>query len=331
MVHWRISKRATSRGAAQRVVRRLLAAGCQSHKIRAAPVACLAIVGLAVLAPAGCATHSTKRQASLSKTHVLLAQDYLQKKNPEGAKQELFKALKVDPESEDAHRLLGIVFFLEGVHAMNFVDRTQCLKGSAATEQRELASAKFRDAEKHLLRSLGKAKEDAQSKSDTLNYLANVALHFGRYDQAITYATRAADSILYTSRYMALGTRGWSHFKKGQHALAARDLRQALFHQPKFCVGRFRLAKVYYARGEYQQAAAELEKVVVDKACTFQDPSHLLGLVYTKLHRTDMARKHFNRCVTRNPKSCLSLECQRYGKLIDSRPRPSIDPPTMQR
>lgn len=263
-----------------------------------------------------CDTGSVQRNAKLSNTHFLLGQDYLKRKNPQAAKQELLKALELDPENQEAHQLVGVVFFMEGVHAMNFIERRQCLKGSAASEQREVANETFRDAEKHFHKAVALSGKDGKIESEALNYLANIAIHFKRYKKAVEYTTRALENIMYGNRHMALGVRGWAYALKGDYADAARDLRQALFHQEGFCVGRYRLAKVYYEQKHYDEAIEELVRVVGDKTCMFQDPHHLLGLAYTKTRKPEKAKFHFDRCVASNPRSCLSEECRRYAKLV---------------
>ena len=222
----------------------------------------------------------------------------------------------MEPEHAEAHNMLGVINFFEGVHAMNFIDRQQCLQGGAAQEQRELANEKFRQAREHFIKSIAGATKDDPAPSETLNYLANIALHFEDYKNGVSYSTQAIDNILYAARHMALGTRGWIHYKAGNDKLAARDLRQALFHQPKFCVARYRLAKVYYRQNNFSAAQKELDKVVDDKNCQFQDPSLLLGLTYTKLRQPQAAAEQFQRCITLNPNSCMSTECRRYTRLI---------------
>lgn len=263
-----------------------------------------------------CDTEAVQRNAKLSRTHVLLGQDYLKRKNPQAATQELLKALELDPKNQEAHQLIGVLFFMEGVHSMNFIDRRQCLKGSAATEQRAVANEKFRAAEKHFKETVAIAKQEGKVDSEALNYLANIAIHFKRYKKAVAYTTRAIDNIMYANRHMALGVRGWAHAFAGEYRDAARDLRQALFHQERFCVGRYRLAKVYYEQKQYDKAIEELVRVVDDKSCAFQDPHHLLGLAYTKTRQPEKAKFHFDRCVASNPRSCLSEECRRYAKLV---------------
>ncbi|MCC6746537.1 MAG: tetratricopeptide repeat protein [Deltaproteobacteria bacterium] len=277
-------------------------------RLAAAVVSCVAVLA--------CDGQSTQRNTKLAGTHYLLAADLVRKRNPEGAKAELMRALELDPDNRDAHQLLGVVFYLEGVHAMNFLEREQCLEGRAAQEQREVANERFRRAEQHLARSVKLAAQERTIQSEDLTNLASVALHFKRYDEAIQHCDKALQNILFTNRFTALGNRGWAYFLKGDRVRAARDLRQALFYQPKFCIGRYRLAKVYYEEREYAKVITELKHVTDDKDCPIQEPFQLLGLTYGRLRQTEEARQQFDRCVALNPKSCISLECRRYVKLI---------------
>ncbi|PID38074.1 MAG: hypothetical protein CSA24_01800 [Deltaproteobacteria bacterium] len=259
---------------------------------------------------------AARRNPKLSRSYYLLGRDYFAKKQPSLAKSELLKAIKHNPDNGEAHQLLGVIFFLEGVHASNFIDRRQCIKGDAAKDQLAEANAAFRLAAKHLDRVVKLSKKTKKAESDALNYLANIALHFERYDKAIKLCDQALDNILYRDRYLALGARGQAYFKQGDLKSAARDLRQSLFHKPTFCLGRYWLAKVYYARKQYDAAAAELLKVTADKRCPLQEAYQLLGLCYLKQRKSEEARALFQQCVTRNPKSCISQECKRYAQLI---------------
>ena len=281
------------------------------------PFTC-ATVALVILELGGC-TPKAKINPELSRIHYRLGNDYYGKKKPELAKTELITALKHNPKNRAAHALLGAVFFLEGVHAQNFVDRRQCLKGPAKAQQREVVNRQFRRAEQHLKQSTVLAKKDEKSVSNDLNLLANIALHFKRYDEAIVLTTRALEDILYANRYAALGTRGWAHFEKGDRQAAAKDLRQALFHKPAFCIGRYRLGRVLYEMKQYDQAIAQFELGLKDKQCQFiQEFYKFIGLSYRMSKRAEDAKSAFLEC-TRSPRSsssCIAEECTRYAKLM---------------
>lgn len=263
-----------------------------------------------------CNHTQTKTDTKLSRTHFMMGEDYLKKKMPDSAKRELVRAIELDPENREAQMLLGVIFFLEGLQKANLVDREQCLKGLAAEEQRKVANDDFRRAEEYLKTAVGLSEKEKRIESEGLNYLANVALHFKRYDESISLCKKALDNILYSARQFALGTLGWAYYGKGDRVGAARELRQAIFHEPKFCVGRYRLAKVYYDDKSYDKVIEELQKVTEDKSCPIQEAHQLLGLAYLKARQPDQARQQFDQCVKLNPKSCISEECRHYAKLM---------------
>lgn len=264
----------------------------------------------------GCAGGDSLRKQRIASAHYRLGADYLAKKMPQQARAELVRALQLDPDNQDANHLLGVVFFLEGIHALNYIDRSQCLQGDAAAEQLRTANDLLRQSETYLARAVELSRRAGATDSEGLNYLANVALHFKRYDEATRLCSAALDNILYTSQHLALCNRGWARFGKGDLAGAAADLRQALFHQPEFCLARFRLGKVYFEQRDFARAATELELVVKLKDCPIQESVHLLGLSYLRQNQREEARHQFERCVEMNPRSCLSQDCRRYLKLI---------------
>jgi tetratricopeptide (TPR) repeat protein len=316
------------------------------------------VLAISLLA-GGCDNGAALRNAKLSKNRYLLGKDYLEKKQAGAARRELLAAIRLNANNADAHGLLGKLLFIEGVHADSYLERYQCLQGEAARQQLAVTNQSFRGAEKHLLRSLEILDGKKRSDPESLNYLSNIALHFKRYDAAVKYASKALDSFSYGRRHLALATRGWAYHLAGKQKKASADLREALFHQPNFCVGRYRLAKVLYKTMLYGQAVAELLKVTAEPApqpgwqgecckvcvgtcpcgdrcmpcdekcivtkpgctcrpggCRIQDAYQLLGLVYKKQKEPAKAKAQFEKCVTRNPKSCISKQCQQYAQLI---------------
>lgn len=221
------------------------------------------ILALSVLT-SGCDNSVALRNAKLSKNRYLLGKDYLEKKQAGAARRELLMAIRLDPKNADAYGLLGKLLFIEGVHADSYLERYQCLEGEAARQQLDVANQSFHDSEKHLLRSVELLKENNRSDPESLNYLSNISLHFKRYDAAVKFATEALNSFSYGRRHLALATRGWAYHLAGDRKKASADLREALFHQPNFCIGRYRLAKVFYDTGSYEQSVAELLKVTAE-------------------------------------------------------------------
>ncbi len=257
------------------------------------------------LLASGCGPVVKQMDPEASDKRYLLGADYFSKGMIGPALEELLKAVELNPRNPDAHNLLGLVFLRKAAESDEMSMRAQCLRGEELRLEKETMDAQFKKAEEHFRLSI----EIKPNFSEALNNLAVIAIHFGRYEEAISLEDKALANILYREPYVAQGNLGLAQMNKGDFARAAQALRQALFEQPQFCVGRYRLAKVYYEQKEYDRAAEELEKVTGDKACPIQEAYHLAGMV--SLRRQDRAKagELFGKCVQLAPKSCLAREC----------------------
>jgi type IV pilus assembly protein PilF len=259
-----------------------------------------------VPALAACGPAQTRVDPEASQKRYLLGADYFNKGLVQPALEELLKAVELDPNNPDAHNLLGLVWLRKGAEAEELSTRNQCLKGESLTLEKAEADAQFKKAEEQFQKAV-QLKPDF---SEARNNLAVVMLHFGRYDDAVSLEEKALSNIVYREPYVANGNLGQAYYEKGDMVRAAKALRQALFEQPKFCVGRYRLAKVYYEQKEWDHAAEEIEQVTGDKACPIQEAYHLAGMVALRRDNRDKARDMFARCVELAPKSCLASECK---------------------
>ncbi len=240
-----------------------------------------------------------------SEKRFLLGADYFSKGLIGPALEELLKAVELNPRNPDAHNLLGLVFLRKAAESEEMSSRVQCLKGEELRLEKDQMDGHFRRAEAQFKEAV----EIKPNYSEALNNLAVVAIHFGRYDEAVQLEEKALSNIVYREPYAAQGNLGMAYLDKSDFARAAQALRQGLFEQPQFCVGRYRLAKVYYEQKEYDHAAEELEKVTTDKACPIQEAYHLAGMVSLRRQDRPKATEMFQRCVQLAPKSCLAREC----------------------
>lgn len=255
---------------------------------------------------AGCGPAATRVDPDASQKHFLLGADYFNKGLVEPSLEELLKAVQLDPNNPDAHNLLGLVWLRKGAEAEELSTRNQCLKGESLALEKQDADAQFKKAEVELRKAIA-LKDDF---SDARNNLAVVMIHFGRYEEAVQLEEKALANIVYREPYAAQGNLGQAYLEKHDYVRAAKALRQALFEQPKFCVGRYRLAKVYYEQQDWDHAAEEIAQVVNDKACPIQEAYHLAGMVALRRDERDKAQQMFARCVELAPKSCLAGECK---------------------
>lgn len=241
-----------------------------------------------------------------------LAADDFRAQRTEAAIEELRKALALDPENADAYNLLGLVSLSQGAEYVRQVETMACLRGADAESLRRDAVTKFKGAEEHLRKATA-LKSDF---SEAWNNLAVAALQLENYDEAITAAGNALKNATYGSPELARANLGWAQFHKKNLNDAWKSLHEAVARAPGFCVGRYRLAKVYAERDQYEEAAEEIDAVVGNVACPIQEAFLLAGLVHQ--HRGDAAgaTKLFDRCMAISSRACLAAECKRYTEMI---------------
>lgn len=273
----------------------------------------LAMLGTwsAAMTIAACAPRP-KKDSEQSQIRYQLAADYFRNRRVEAALEELQHALELDPENADIYNLMGLISLQQGAEYLAQVETDTCLKGRDAEAVRRDATAKFRDAEQ----KLNKALELRPKFSEAWNNLSVAALQLQSYDVAASAARSALKDVTYGEPEVARANLGWALYQKKDIEGAWKELHEAAARAPGFCVGRYRLAKVYVDRGDYERAAEELAAVAAAKQCPIQEAFLLGGLVEQRRKDLTRARDLFVRCVNLAPRSCLAAECKRYGEMV---------------
>ena len=273
----------------------------------------MATVGLTatILAWPGCATRGNK-DTEQSQIRYQLAVDYFRAQRSEAALDEIHKALEIDPENADAYDLLGLIALSQGAEYLRQAETSSCLKGTDAEAVRRDAAAKFKEAEQHLRRATSMRPAFAEA----WNNLAVAALHLENYDEAAAAAANALKDVAYPSPEVARANLGWAEFHRKNLNAAWKALHEAVARTPGFCVGRYRLAKVYVERGQYDEAADEVDAVVSNPACPIQEAYLLAGMVHQRRKDLPGARGLLDRCVLIAPRACLAIECKRYAEML---------------
>jgi type IV pilus assembly protein PilF len=264
-----------------------------------------------MLAFAGCATRP-KRDADQSQIRYQLAADYFRNRRIEAAMDELQKALEMDPENADAMNLMGLISLQQGAEYVAQAETDNCLRGSDEETVRRQANAKFRQAEQELR----KATALRPQFSEAWNNLAVAGLSLQEFDLAASAARNALKDVTYAEPEVARANLGWALYQKKDNEGAWKELHEAAARAPGFCVGRYRLAKVYVERGEYDRAAEELDAVVSSTSCPIQEAFLLGGLVHQRRKDAKGARELFGRCADLAPRSCLAAQCKRYTEML---------------
>lgn len=262
-------------------------------------------------ASGGCASGPKRNPEQSNLRYELAVNDY-KARRIEAAIEDLREALKADPENADAYHMLGIIALNQGADYVAQAETSACLRGGDAALVREDATKKFREAEGHLKRAV----ELRPDFPMAWNNLAVAALQLQDWDLAANAATNALKSPTYSEPEIARANLGWAYFHKRELQRAWKELHEAVSRAPRFCVGQYRLAKVYFERGDVAAAAEHADAVVANKSCPIQEAYLLNGLLSQRLKQGDRARELFDRCAALAPKSCLAAECTRYGEMI---------------
>jgi type IV pilus assembly protein PilF len=260
---------------------------------------------------AGCAS-APKRDPDQSFIRYQLAVEYFKQNRLEASIEELDKSLKDDPENPDAHYMLGIISLRQGHDYVQNGEVQSCLTGRDAQQVRGDATAKFKEAEVHFRRAVTLRPEFPGA----WNNLAVTAIQLEDWPKAVDAASRALKDSTYTEPETARANLGWAHLKMKDTQKAWKELNEAVSRAPRYCVGRYRLAKVYFERGDVVQAAENLDSILADGRCPIQEAFLLGGLVQQRRKDKERARALFIRCAQMAPRSCTAGECKRYQALL---------------
>jgi Tfp pilus assembly protein PilF len=267
---------------------------------------------LALLLDPGCSS-PPRRDTEQSQIRYQLAAGYFGGQRVEAAIEELQKALQADPENADAYNMIGLIALRQGYDYIAQLEGKSCLKGRDAELVRAEAQTKFKEAAK----SLHKAVELRPQFPEAWNNLSVAEIQLQSWDAAIEAALNALKDPAYGMPEFARANLGWAYYQKKDIQSAWKELHEAVSRAPGFCVGRYRLAKVYVDRGEIDQAAEVLAPLLSDvKRCPIQEAQLLGGLLNERKRETAAARELFQRCVDMDPRSCVADECRGYAKLI---------------
>ena len=236
-----------------------------------------------------------------------LAKAFLGKHQLEAAEQEASKSLTYSPKNEEAHLVLGLVDYLHGVDTFRLIEVDDCLTGIDAQALREEFDGHLLAADKHFTRAL----ELAPDYGEALANRGSVAIQLGDFSAAVTHLTTA---LGLPERLQNIGlTRcnlGWAYFQKGDLVKAAKHLRQCEQFQPNMCVATYRMARVYFARKEWEKALEKLEKVT-SESCPIQEAHLYLMKTHIEMGAPESVPPHsVEQCVETAPKSCVATQCR---------------------
>lgn len=264
---------------------------------------------LAIFVMAGCPQRDD-RDLAKSATRLDLAKDFLRKHQLEAADTECNRALAFHPGNDEAYNIRGLVAMVRALDTQRTLEIETCLTGvDAEITQRDLdgflhkADADFIEAAK-----LTPDYAEAWSNRGVVHNLLE------DYATAAEYLTHAlGNPMRLDSPGLTRAHLGWALFHQARYVDAAKELRQAVQFQPNMCVATYRLARVYFARQEWEKAAELFQTTSDDPSCGSQEAS--LYLMKTRMQQglVDDARRARDACLKISPKSCIASQCRAEG------------------
>jgi Tfp pilus assembly protein PilF len=262
---------------------------------------------------AGCFHGKTEADAQKSANRLDLAKDFLRKHELEAAQNESNRSLALNPTNDEAYNVRGLVWMLRAFDVQRTLEVDACLTGlDAEATQKDLDIALHKADE-----DFASAAKIAPDYGEAWSNRGVVASLLEQYDVAEKYLSTALENPM---RLMSPGlTRahlGWALFHQRKYVEAAKELRQAVQFQPNMCVATYRLARVYFAREEWEKAAELFQTVSDDPSCGSQEAS--LFLMKTRMQQglVEDARRARDACLKRTRQSCIANQCRADGAAL---------------
>lgn len=264
------------------------------------------VLGAGIASLTGC-PRGGEGDPKRSANRLELAKDFLKNGQLPQAESEAEKALEYDDSNVEAHNVLGLVDFLRALNNFKLLEIDDCLTGVDAEALRAEQDSFLTSADKRFARAV-------QLRADYGEGWANrgsVALLLEEFESASKYFSSALE---HPQTLLNIGlTRanlGWAFFHLGDHAQAAKELRQAEQFNPGMCVAKYRLGRVYFDRKEWNKALDQFQAVAQNKACPIQEAHLFLLKTYGELGMNDKMAEAQSRCVEMAPRSCIAAQCR---------------------
>jgi tetratricopeptide (TPR) repeat protein len=264
---------------------------------------------LALLGVVGCGQH-VEQSAEKSAKRLDIAKDFLRKNELEAAEAECNKAIAFNASNDEAYVVRGLVHMVRAYETRKSMEIDSCLTGVDADA-----------TEADLQTFLSKADIDfEQAAAVTPDYgeawanrgiVHNLQTDYGNAAHFLGKALENPMRLMNPS--LTRAHLGWSLFNQSKLVEAAKELRTAIQFQPKMCVATYRLARVYFAREEWEKAAELFQTASEDPSCGSQEASYYLMKTRMQQGLVSEAKNARNACLKISPKSCIATKCRADG------------------
>ena len=268
---------------------------------------------LLVATSAGCFHGKNEADEAKSANRLDLAKDFLRKHELEAAQTESERSLALNPRNDEAYNVRGLVWMVRAVDTQRTLEIDACLTGLDAEATQKDLDMFLRKADADFTQAVKISPEYGEAWSNR-GVIANL---LEQYDAAEQYLTTALENPMrLVSPGLTRAHLGWAMFHQRKYVEAAKQLRQAVQFQPKMCVATYRLARVYFAREEWEKAAELFQTVTDDPSCGSQEAS--LYLMKTRMQQglVEEARRARDACLKFSRQSCIANQCRADGAAL---------------
>ena len=262
---------------------------------------------------AGCFHGKNAADEAKSANRLDLAKDFLRKHELEAAQTESERSLALDPRNDEAYNVRGLVWMVRAIDTQRTLEIDSCLTGLDAEATQKDLDMFLRNADADFARAIKISPEYGEAWSNR-GVIANL---LEQYEAAEEYLTTALENPMrLVSPGLTRAHLGWAMFHQRKYVDAAKQLRQAVQFQPKMCVATYRLARVYFAREEWEKAAELFQTVTDDPSCGSQEAS--LYLMKTRMQQglVEDARRARDACLKFSRQSCIANQCRADGAAL---------------
>jgi len=265
---------------------------------------------LAILALAsGCFGHDEGDTAK-SANRLDLAKDFLRKHQLEAAETECNRALALSHTNDEAYLVRGLVHMVRAIDTQRTLEIEGCLTGVDAEATRKDLDLYLAKADADFAAAIQITPDYGEAWSDR-GVVHNLQEDFRGAIELLTHALE--NPMRLDSPGLTRAHLGWALFHESRLVDAAKELRQAVQFQPNMCVATYRLARVYFAREEWEKAAELFQTASDDPSCGSQEAS--LYLMKTRMQQglVNDARTARDACLRISPRSCVASRCRADG------------------
>ncbi|MBN2723880.1 MAG: tetratricopeptide repeat protein [Deltaproteobacteria bacterium] len=227
---------------------------------------------------------------------------------------ELRKAIIADSSHVRAHFELGLIYLKKATTEIDMGTRVQCFQGDEKKESSDRWKDLLIKSRKHFTFSA----RDKELKSSSYNNISAIDLYLEDWESALEHSKIAMSDLVYQETHVASSNVGWAYFNMKNYPRAISHLKQALISQKNFCLARYRLARIYYKMGRYDDSEREFDRTLKQgPPCNGIQEAWLYGAM-SKLKRGDavVAKDYLRKCSIIAPQSCIAAQCRSLEKNI---------------